>query len=81
MDDGSTYRKSNGDTGTYILNSQSYTYSEQKRLVKALNSVFKLHANIHQDGKHYKLYIQAQSKDLFEDIISPYILPSFHYKL
>ena len=80
MDDG-TANKVQGITRAYVLNTQNFTYAEHKILVKALHKVFGLHVNIHRDGTRYKLYILAESKERFYQIVKPYILPSFHYKL
>lgn len=75
MDDGCK-----GNNG-YILNTQSFSLKEQEVLADALGRKFKFEVNIHKDRNNYRLYISAKSKDSFTEIIKPYVLPCFFYKL
>lgn len=75
MDDGST------DRYGYRLNTQNFTLKEQEELADALGRQFKLKINIQKDRIKYRLYIPASSRDSFIEIIKPFILPSFEYKL
>jgi hypothetical protein len=76
MDDGATLRNYG-----YILNTQSFSLKEQEILADALGRKFHLEVNIHKDRSNYRLYITAKSKDAFTEIIKPFIIPSFEYKL
>ena len=81
MDDGSK------DKSGYYLNTQSFSLIENKRLAKALGYKFKLQVNIHKDSKpkarktYYRLYIRAGSRNVFTEIVSPFIYECFKYKL
>ena len=82
MDDGTKINSG------YILNSQGFTLNENKRLANALGKNFKFEVNIHKDDSKkndnkvsYRLYITSKSKDDFTDVVSPFILPCFQYKL
>lgn len=75
MDDGCK------DVSGYLLNTQNFSLIEQERLTDALGRKFKFEVNIHKDRENYRLYIKAKSRDSFTQIIRPFILPSFEYKL
>lgn len=76
MDDGSISRNLG-----YNLNTQNFSLYEQEILADALGRKYNLEVNIHKDRSNYRLYITSKSKDSFTDIIKPFILPSFEYKL
>jgi len=76
MDDGAKMRNCG-----YTLNTQNFTLKEQEILADALGRKFKFEVNIHKDREKYRLYITANSRDSFTNIIKPFILPSFEYKL
>jgi hypothetical protein len=76
MDDGAQMRNSG-----YILNTQNFSLKEQEILADALGRKFKFEVNIHKDREKYRLYITANSRDSLTNIIKPFILPSFEYKL
>ena len=76
MDDGAKMRNSG-----YILNSQNFSLKEQERLADALGRKFKFEVNIHKDREKYRLYITANSRDSLTNLIKPFILPCFEYKL
>lgn len=65
----------------YLLNTQNFSLSEQETLAEALGHIFKFEVNIHKDRGNYRLYITAKSRDSFTQIVKPFILPSFEYKL
>ena len=64
----------------YCLNTQGFTLSEQKNLVKALKSNFNLNFNVIKDRIYYRLALQEQDNNNFKHLIQPYLLPSFQYK-
>jgi len=76
MDDGSRTAH-----GYYCLNTQGFSYSDQKISAKALGRNFNLTVNIWKDREHYYLGILNRSDGRFRSIIEPYILPCFKYKL
>ena len=65
----------------YCLNTQGFALSEQKNLVKALKSKFNLNFNVIKDRTHYRLALQEQDNKNFKQLIQPYLLPSFQYKI
>jgi LAGLIDADG DNA endonuclease family len=77
MDDGCYDLSSNA----CILNTQTFPLSDQKLLLKALKRNFKLDVNINKDRHYYRLRFQNQSNQDFIQLIKPYILSSFLYKL
>lgn len=85
MDDGSYIytlaSESQKSDVEYCLNTQRFTYSEQKVLIKALKQTFDLDVNRVKDRHYYRLVIQTQSENAFKQLIEPFILPSFQYKL
>jgi hypothetical protein len=80
MDDGTLAKKSSASY-TYVFNTQSFTYEEQKILQEAFNTCFGLQVSVQKDGNQFKLYIKQQSRDDFYNLILPFILESFSYKL
>lgn len=53
-------------------------------IVNLLKNNFRLNSNIqaqHKEKGHYNLYIQANSRQHFIDLIFPYVIPSMMYKL
>lgn len=79
MDDGSK------SDNVYSLNTQSYTFDDQLKLQKSL---LNLHINCSvkknkiSNGKIlYRLEINKDSNIIFYNLIQPYILPVFYYKL
>lgn len=76
MDDGSRLKNYG-----YILNTQNFSLKEQEILADALGRRHRLEVNIHKDRSKYRLYITVKSKDAFRDLIKPFIIPSFEYKL
>jgi hypothetical protein len=75
MDDGSSTPEG------FYLNTHSFSYKEQIILQDILLKKFNIVCNIHKHGKLFKLYIRAQSMDLFRSLVKPYFLPHFYYKL
>jgi hypothetical protein len=79
MDDGGT------EESGYRLHTENFLLSDVKILQKALGTVFNLQANIRKDmkpnGTLYYLYIPAESRTRFQEIVVPYIIPTMMYKL
>ena len=79
MDDGSKTKKN------YYLNTQGFTFEDQLKIQEALlnldvkSSVKK--DKISKNKVLYKLEINEQSNNVFVNLLKPYILPVFMYKL
>lgn len=76
MDDGA-----NMPTGGCNLNTQTFTYEENKRLQQQLRTIDSLEISIHHDKKSYRLYFLRSSAKRFARIIRPYVIKSMRYKL
>ena len=77
MDDG--YKRN--DCAAIRLNTDAFSYDEQKNLVQCLNANFKIKSQIHKKGKWYNIYIPKGEAKKFCMLTKPYILPSFKHKL
>ncbi len=81
MDDGSSKKNQQGHVISFTLHSQGFSYANQKLLIETLNKNFGLHASLWKDRKSYKIAINASSINDFSNLIKPFILPSFQYKI
>lgn len=82
MDDGS--RKPYGKGA--FLHTQSFSIKDQRKLIKVLKKNFSICARLSSAGlwkgrRLYRLYITAGSFLNFRNLVLPYILPIFQYKL
>ncbi len=77
MDDG--YKRN--DCAAIRLNTDAFSIDEQSMLVRCLGKNFKIMARIHKKGKWFNIYLPKGEAKKFSDLIKPYILPSFRYKL
>lgn len=75
MDDGSKCR--NHDI---YLNTQQFSISDQKILLSKLRDL-QINARLNKDNKYHRIRILKQSIGTFMSIITPYIVPTMHYKL
>lgn len=78
MDDGSI--KSHECKGR-IINTHSFTSEEVSMLCAVLEKKFSLQAWPRQQRDGIQIYISAKSADTFENLLSPYILPTMYYKM
>lgn len=77
MDDGCLDRNSG-----YILNTQNFTFAENKRLMVALaNNLGLKYISIHHDRKYYRLYVRKRSMVTFRNLFLIYMQPSMQYKI
>lgn len=67
--------------GTAILNTQNFSFSEQKILRNCLKRKFNLETTINKDRDRWRLRIKKSSFDVFRDLIKSYIIPSMKYKI
>lgn len=85
MSDGSfckDKRTKSGEAGRKItLNMKRLSYGDQFLLKKALKEKLNLEWNIHKNSHRYYLALRAKDVDTFLEGISPFVCPSFSYKL
>ena len=72
MDDGSY------DDYGYILCTESYSNEDVQLVQQFFKDKFNINTSIR---KNNEIYIKADSKEKFKDLIKPYIIPSMEYKL
>lgn len=88
MDDGTFHSDSRRDQRDrregqkqYYFSTQGFEKSECQLLCDALRTSLMIKANVHKDGKYWRIYIRAESTPLFLHLISPYIVDDLLYKL
>jgi len=77
MDDGFRRQDSKG----FYLCTSSFTEEEQKALQEILQARFSLTTRIHHQHELGRIFIPSAYADRFNEIIKPFILPEFQYKL
>ncbi len=65
----------------YRLNTKGFSYGDNWLLKKAIKEKLDLEFNIHRQNQYFYLALRAKDSELFESLVSPYMLPSFRYKL
>jgi len=75
MDDGYKSGK-----GLYIC-TESFTLDETILLVNILKSKFGLNCSYHKVSNGNRIYIFSTSKEKLINLVQPYFLPHFYYKL
>ena len=75
MDDGSKSRDA------LYLNTQSFTERDQLRLLEQLRVQHGLVGNLNRDGKYPRIRLNLKSSQALAEIIEPFVLPMFKYKL
>lgn len=78
MDDGSIKSKRHR---ALILNTQSFTVSELRRLIKTIQDQFGVEMVLRKQRDLHQLLITSETVGEFVEIIKPHILPSMRYKL
>lgn len=79
MDDGNI-RKTNNKVYGYYLNTQSFSYSENKKLAHAMKYNFGINCSILRNKGYYRLYIGID-RNKFSDLVGEYVIPSMRYKI
>jgi len=73
------------DRSGFIFHSNSFTFAEVELLVLALNNKFDLNCSIHTRKdtviKPYLIYVKGDSWIKFTNLVEPYFIPHFKYKL
>jgi len=82
MDDGGKldYNKKSKNEGL-VLNTQSFTEEEVKRMSIELSNKFNLSTTVRLNKNKNVIVIKSESYKIFKDLINPYIIPSMRYKL
>lgn len=75
MDDGYKFR--NG----FYISTESFSLSENEFLIKIFKNKFNLDCSIHSTTNGHRIYIFSSSREKFIDLIKPYFIPHFYYKL
>lgn len=75
MDDGYKTKK-----GFYFC-TESFTFAENETLKLILKNKFSLNAGVHKHTNGHRLYIHSTSINLFKEMIRPYVIKHFSYKL
>ncbi len=78
MDDGS--RGAHTPKGL-VFNTSCFSSEEQIVLQSLLREKFGINVSIHNVGKGYHLYVQANSYDRFHGIVFPHLITLMRYKL
>lgn len=77
MDDG--FKRS--DCNSLYLCTSGFTLEEQKFLQEILQKRYGFETKIHFAGKNARIYFPVRSAKRFCDLIKPFVLPMFDYKL
>lgn len=75
MDDGT------GGKHNYVFNTHCFTYDDQLRIIEVLKDKFNILCIIQKDHGKFRIYITTWSVNSFKDLIRPYILDCFRYKI
>jgi hypothetical protein len=75
MDDGYKFRN-----GLYI-STESFSLSDNQLLVKILKNKFDLDCGLHPATNGYRLYVFSSSRARLIQLVQPYFLKHFYYKL
>jgi len=82
MDDGSCYKDNRCDaTPTVSLNTKRLSYGDSFLLKKALKDNLNLEFNINSHKHYYFLRLRSKDYDRFVEMVSPFMLSCFSYKL
>ena len=76
MDDG--YRRN--DCNALRLNTQSYTFAEQKIIQRTLAKLL-ITLTIQKHKTHFVVYVPSQSMSRLRTLVQPFLIPSMAYKL
>lgn len=75
MDDGSKSR-----TSVYF-NTQQFSLEEQNLLCEMLYKQWSIEATLNKDKHYWRIRIRVSSIKRFVELVKPYLLPQFYYKL
>jgi hypothetical protein len=63
------------------LNTKGFSYGCNFLLKKAIKETLDLEFNIQRQNNYWYLRLRAKDVDKFDELVSPFVLPSFNYKL
>jgi hypothetical protein len=75
MDDG--YKSTNG----FYFCTESYTLEDNYKLSEILKNKFNLECGIHKHTNGHRLYVFSSSKERLLELIKPYFINHFYYKI
>ena len=75
MDDGAA------DGKQLRINTQSFTFSENEKLISFLRAKFGIEARLNEDKGCPRLRVSAATMERLKNLIKPYIIPNMLYKL
>ncbi len=75
MDDGSKSHRA------LYLNTQQFDLEDQLRLLEILKAQLNIDATLNRDKTYYRIRIAVSSVGRFVELIRPYLLGSFEYKI
>jgi len=75
MDDG--YKSGKG----FYISSESFTLAENIKLVEILYNKFGLSCSVHNHTNGHRLYVKSNSLAELVNLVQPYFLSHFYYKL
>lgn len=78
MDDGSAKWK---QSLVLLFNTQSYTRQEVELLMKAIEIKFDIQTYLRKQAEGWQIAVKGSSREQFEEVVGPYIVPSMEYKL
>lgn len=83
MADGSRYQDKRwaNSKPSYRLHLNNLSYGDLMLIKKSLKDTFGLEINTRKKGNRYDLAVPNAFSELFEEIVSDHVLPSFQYKL
>ena len=83
MADGSCYLDKRWENAkpSFRLHLNSWTYGDLMLFKKCCKDSFELEINTRKKGNRYDLAVPTNYSKLFVEIVEPYVLPSFQYKL
>jgi len=75
MDDG------NKTHNALYLNTQQFDLPTQKQLQIILRDQWKIETTLNRDKKYYRIRIGVKNVERFKEIVRPFVIPLFYYKL
>lgn len=63
------------------ISTESFTLSENQILVDILKTKFDLECSIHAHTNGHRIYIFSTSRDKLINLVKPYFIEQFYYKL
>jgi len=77
-----SYRKVKGcDSHDVTLNMKRLSYGDQILLKKTLKETLDLEWNVNRNNQYYYLRLRCKDVDKFMELVTPFVKPSFGYKL